>query len=418
MWRAPALFVFGALSLAAYVACGGDDNGAAPATGGLGQACGAGDVCNPGLECKAAVCVTKSDATTPIQDAAPADTGTDGACSPDLNADPRNCGRCGHACFGGASCRLGTCEASPLVDQLPGPTALATDGTSIFWAERGMPVTATSASVKKCALSGCTGAAQVVASGLPEIPALAVTTTASYFMARDVPPAPHVLYRCPQPGCGVDAGVLESVPSGENAGLSLALQGTSLLYPIERSATEDAGVVRACNAATCPPPIDLLAGLGAPKHVVVTTDKIFVVDQTRILVCPSAGCPVSPPVFAPLTAAVLRVAASDTDLIWLDAKGDISSCPLAGCSGAPKKVLVRNRDQGQSAFFLGMLDGTLYFAETDQPNGPRWLRACKPEQCTATLKNVVSLAGTRPSFVLANKTFYFTSEIAVLRWAP
>ena len=79
---------------------------------------------------------------------------------------------------------------------------------------------------------------------------------------------------------------------------------------------------------------------------------------------------------------------------------------------------MRGRDQGQSAFFLGMLDGTLYFAETDQLNGPRWLRACKPDQCTATLKNVVSLAGARPSFVLANKVFYFTSDIAVLHWAP
>ena len=58
---------------------------------------------------------TEPDDGGPVVDGADApplvveDAPSDGACSSDLRTDPKNCGRCGHDCLGGA-CELGVCQ--------------------------------------------------------------------------------------------------------------------------------------------------------------------------------------------------------------------------------------------------------------------------------------------------------------------
>lgn len=415
-WRKwPALFVFGALSLAVYVACGGDETSATPETGGLGQACSTGDTCNPGLDCKAGVCVAKADATPPVQDAGSDAPVPDSGCA-SVEDDARNCGRCGHICPGGGSCLRGTCSATPFVNLITTPTAIATDGTNVYWAERGAPATSTSGSVRRCPIAGCNGQPTVVASGLPLVRALAATATQVWITTED---ATQSVLRCPAAGCGADAGAVETAATDQNLGLALAAGGDRVLYPIERSATTDAGALRVCNAGSCPPASDYATGFDTPKDVILTTPSAFIVAKNAIHACNAGSCDPGATLFQATTSPVLRAAAVDQDLVWIDANGDVSSCPQAGCAGTgPKKVLVRNKKQNQSAFFVGGIDGVLYIAENDEPTGPRWLRSCQPAQCAATIKNRVSLLAATPRFVIANKLVFFTADNAIMRWEP
>jgi hypothetical protein len=70
------------------------------------------------------------DATPPpASDAAPDAT----ACSSDVKADPKNCGRCGHDCLGGG-CRLGMCQPVVLASEQMRPTEIALDATHLYFA--------------------------------------------------------------------------------------------------------------------------------------------------------------------------------------------------------------------------------------------------------------------------------------------
>lgn len=60
---------------------------------------------------------------------APTDGGT--PCT-DIDANPLHCGACGHDCRGGA-CESGKCQPVTIASDLPGPTAIAVDGTHVYW---------------------------------------------------------------------------------------------------------------------------------------------------------------------------------------------------------------------------------------------------------------------------------------------
>ncbi len=67
-----------------------------------------------------------------LQPAVMADAGSDAACSSDLTADPINCGRCGHDCFGG-KCTAGTCTPVAIALGEAFADNLAEDATSLYW---------------------------------------------------------------------------------------------------------------------------------------------------------------------------------------------------------------------------------------------------------------------------------------------
>jgi hypothetical protein len=72
---------------------------------------------------------------------APADAGTvrdalpeaekEASCSPDLQTDPDNCGKCGHYCLGGG-CVAGACTPVTLATAF-GSVGIAVDGTYVYW---------------------------------------------------------------------------------------------------------------------------------------------------------------------------------------------------------------------------------------------------------------------------------------------
>ena len=68
--------------------------------------------------------VDASDASNDVQ--------VDAACTADTQNDPKNCGKCGHDCFGGA-CSAGVCQVATLVTGQIYVTALAITPAKIFW---------------------------------------------------------------------------------------------------------------------------------------------------------------------------------------------------------------------------------------------------------------------------------------------
>ncbi|MBX3202436.1 MAG: hypothetical protein KF894_30200, partial [Labilithrix sp.] len=79
-------------------------------------------------------------------DGAAGDAGADGSSPGDggpttcdeskLQTDPKNCGRCGHDCLGGA-CNAGKCESVLLAGGLENPVDLTLDGANVYVTARG-----------------------------------------------------------------------------------------------------------------------------------------------------------------------------------------------------------------------------------------------------------------------------------------
>jgi hypothetical protein len=69
-------------------------------------------------------------------DAGP-DTGPDASPCGDTQADPENCGACGHVCGDMITCASGLCEPTLMADHQMNPTSIAADGVFVFWTNSG-----------------------------------------------------------------------------------------------------------------------------------------------------------------------------------------------------------------------------------------------------------------------------------------
>ena len=106
-------------------------------------------------------------------DTSPAEPADSGACpTADLQSDPKQCGRCGHDCLGGA-CTAGTCEAVVMADGLGNPTGLALGPSDVY-------VTASSTGVV-FSLPKLGGAATALASNEKNARGVAVIGTRLYW---------------------------------------------------------------------------------------------------------------------------------------------------------------------------------------------------------------------------------------------
>ena len=91
-----------------------------PECGAPGTACCADDMCVANASCSASSCgcAVKFSAC--------------GAGCVDFQADPKNCGSCGHNCLGGA-CDLGSCQPVPVVGNQTRVNLMVTDGKYLYW---------------------------------------------------------------------------------------------------------------------------------------------------------------------------------------------------------------------------------------------------------------------------------------------
>jgi len=76
---------------------------------------------------------TPADSSVDASDASSSsDVAADVACTADTQNDQKNCGKCGHDCFGGA-CNAGVCQLATLVTGQIYVTSLAVTSTKIYW---------------------------------------------------------------------------------------------------------------------------------------------------------------------------------------------------------------------------------------------------------------------------------------------
>ena len=107
----------------------------------------------------------------------------------DYQTDSNNCGTCGNVCTitspSTVSCVEGRCLA--VLAQSPFPLAMASDDTSIYWADHGS-TTPTGGAIDKIATTG--GRVQTLASGLPSPSAISVDSHAVYWAENEKGAAP------------------------------------------------------------------------------------------------------------------------------------------------------------------------------------------------------------------------------------
>ena len=107
----------------------------------------------------------------------------------DYQTDSNNCGTCGNVCTitspSTVSCVEGRCLA--VLAQSPFPLAMASDDTSIYWADHGS-TTPPGGAIDKIATTG--GRVQTLASGLPSPSAISVDSHAVYWAENEKGAAP------------------------------------------------------------------------------------------------------------------------------------------------------------------------------------------------------------------------------------
>ena len=156
---------------------------------------------------------TQADGPITIGDGAPmGDAGEDGptTCVADLTGDPKNCGRCNHACLGG-TCQSSRCQPLKLADGLAIPEGLAVSGADVFVTEFDLNRIVR---FGKNALGPCTSAPLPSQCVFTEDQANVFKPTAMGIDATDIYWANagsgnfHEIRSCPQAGCGGQAAKL------------------------------------------------------------------------------------------------------------------------------------------------------------------------------------------------------------------
>lgn len=99
--------------------------------------------------------------------------------SVDLDADPKNCGRCGHDCLGG-ECYQAQCKPTVVAADQDEPGSLTTDGTYIYWAGT-HDANAKTFYVARRRIDG-SDAAKEIASSETQLPALTLSPTMLYWV--------------------------------------------------------------------------------------------------------------------------------------------------------------------------------------------------------------------------------------------
>jgi hypothetical protein len=138
--------------------------------------------------------------------------------------DPANCGGCGKTCSGGV-CANGTCGPAPAdIGVGASPTALAIDGTNVYWAnddvEAGFPTN--QGTIALAPLAG--SAPTVLASGRQAPAAIAVDATAVYWVDGGTGSADGSVNKVP-----IGGGAVTTLASGISP-TAIALDATNVYF--------------------------------------------------------------------------------------------------------------------------------------------------------------------------------------------
>jgi len=354
----------------------------------------------------------------------PADAGRDAPpCSPNLETDPDNCGRCGHSCLGG-QCIAGTCQPKPVSSPqtLTGvPNFLVVAGGKVFWTQGGQ--------------AGDYGAFYATSSGGD---AFSVTvdplSTLGWGIQTDGVAVYFVsigqgVFVCPFPGCGPDAGIRTVANTNAVSGpipwtISGIGLGSGVIYVTSNYAVgTNSGFLTRCDhpgdAASCtnvlpnqepttnsPVVVDggvLLAFEGAsfaggsiatcpatgacgtnlyldqmvtsPQYLTADTTRAYWTEWTgqsdagvtlgRVMGCVRGNCPLTALIYASDQAKPEGIATDGVYVYWANISApSVLACPVAGCPDGGPIVLAADAATGGAPFQVALDDAGVYWTNT------------------------------------------------------
>jgi hypothetical protein len=263
-----------------------------------------------------------------LLDAAPPDASVACAPSPSFDADPRNCGRCGHDCLGG-TCANGVCTPWTLASNMNGPYGIALDSTSIY-------ITLYEDNrILSCPLAGCGPAAPALVTTTTGPTTVVVAGTELVWAEFDT----GSLKKCTLPGCST-ATTIGSALSHPDPGATFNGQ----LYWPNFGAPY---TIMQCTLPDCTTPT-VFTTASAPDGVAVDATAVYYTEfyTGRVVACPHAGCAVGSRDIAPSHPqnGPTGIAVDENRVYWANnnAPGAIMACPLAGCGGAAPTVIAAN----------------------------------------------------------------------------
>lgn len=279
--------------------------------------------------------------------------------------DPRNCGRCGHDCLGGA-CEAGVCKpfvlvkesataiasdnvfvyfasetvgniegcprfgcsnATHLVDNAPRPNAVAVDSTNVYYTTN----LADGGYLASCGKLGCDGGATIVSSGHANPSSLIVDNTSAFFEVDR-----KKILSCALPSCGNGAVTVASTVNANGLG-----QEWNLIHWADTSSS-----LYSCQKASCTPKL-ITNTLSSLTEVAGYGGLVYAMQggaNGKVLRCPNAPL-CNPNIVAQNLADPVAMQVDWTGIYLLtrganpSTDGALLYCPLGGCNGAPQLLI-------------------------------------------------------------------------------
>lgn len=338
-----------------------------------------------------------------------------GASCIDTTTDGRNCGACGHDCFGGG-CSASACLPVALASNQASPFGLAVDSQRVYWANNDYD-----SSFATCLLSGCTDAGPTTLLSSQTLPADVFLANGHLYMseyghedgglgavlacdptdcAKTVVTIANEPVRNPvavvadstavywsnfgagridtcstSGGCGAAPATLANdTPGGPWYGLAIASQ--SIYWT---SQAKDAGAVYACAVGGCAKPTTIAMSAGGPWDLAVDGTYVFWTtgDDGQVLRCPLAGCGSDAPfVIAANQGFPGGIAADASGVYWVNQKsGGVLHCAATGCPSSGPQVLATGQNQ---PWEIVLDDKSLYWSNAGTSNDGSIMRLAKP----------------------------------------
>ena len=310
-----------------------------------------------------------------------------------LATDPRNCGRLGHDCGGGA-CDQGACQPAVVQSGIVNLGGFAVDPSGVFYTANPGDF---DARLMRCPESGCSLRPELLASGVKEGQAVQLGPDDVFFGAAPIQSTTrNSVYTCPKTGCtarptslfnsGLMGGAgneivaggnrwfssfgngivscafvrgqpcaFSAIPAAERAYRShgtfpLAIDATYVYFgynPLSSDAFKRQ--LLSCSLASdCSAPT-LLAEDLTPDALRALDGTVYIlrsglsggVPSGAVLTCLASGCGSAgrPTVFADHLAHPTALAVDASGVYWYSADDEtIYSCPLSGCGGGAREL--------------------------------------------------------------------------------
>lgn len=394
--RALAIMVAVAAALVRCTSFGVDANGTD--SGASSPACGQGG-CDASLV-DARDANARSDADTTSADASDASV----ACvtDADVDADSRNCGRCGHDCLTG-QCNAGKCQPYTLDNGFPYAAEITVEGTTALWTTG-----FTSGGVYACPRTGCVPGLVTFATGLDGTANIAADQGSVYFSNPDaVDASADGVFMCARTGCG--AGPTKIVPSV--SARTLRADGTSLFYVVDYTK------IYTCAAPSCATPSVIATGQSI-HDLVLDGNTMYWVDAFDLYACQKSTCSatkhklftasVDPPALQRIAFGGGRVFTVQAPSAPFLADGKILSCPASSVSSCAPSVVATGIYR---TFGFAADDSGVYFSDigtaADQTTG--YIATCPIAGCPlGAAQKIVANVPNAASVALDARAIYFS----------